>query len=115
MKKNQEDEKLKKRKTYGLRLTKFELLHLRDLFSVLLSPEAKKTVSQALAESENRPVIESLLWKKVSDLVEEAEIPFGDDAPDFLIASTSTPTLGVFQLATDPTPQQDSEDNPLEE
>jgi hypothetical protein len=116
MKKKEENEKLKKRKTFALRLTKFELLHLRDLFSVVLGPEAQRTVSQALAEAESRPLVETLLWKKLSDLINEAGIPTGDDAPDFVVASTTTPTLGVFQLATDPSPSQDdSKDNLLED
>lgn len=100
-------EKLKKRKTYDLRLTKFELLHLRDLFSIALGPDAKRTVSQTLAEVESRPMVETFLWKKLSDLLEEAEVPTGDDAPDFVVASTETPPLSVFQLATEPTTQQD--------
>lgn len=99
--------KLKKRKTHDLRLTKFELLHLRDLFSVVLGPDAKRTVSQTLAEAESRPMVETFLWKKLSALLEKAEVPTGDDAPDFVVASTETPHLSVFQLATEPTSQQD--------
>ena len=40
--------------TWDLRLTTPELLHLRDLVSVLLPPNGEKTVSQMLAEGEGR-------------------------------------------------------------
>lgn len=93
---------VKKRKTYDLRLTKFELLHLRDLFSVVLPPEGKKTLSQALAELENRSMIESLLWNKISNVCQQAELPVDQDAPDYVVAPAAPPPLTVFQLASEP-------------
>lgn len=93
---------IKKRKTYELRLTKFELQHLRDLFSVSLAPDASRTVSQALAAAEGRPLVESMLWNKLTHLVETAGLPLGEEAPDFVVASVETPPLNVFQVADDP-------------
>ena len=91
----------KKRKTYDLRLTKYELLHLRDLFSISLPP-GDKTLSQTLAEVESRPMIESSLWNKVVNACSDAGLPLGDTAPDYVVASIGTPTLGVFQVASEP-------------
>lgn len=93
---------IKKRKTHELRLTKFELLHIRDLMSVLLPPDAKQTLSQAMAFLENRQMVESVLWKKVVVACQAAELPTGDDAPDYIIAPVSSPPIGVFQLAHEP-------------
>lgn len=98
----------KKRKLHSVRLTKYELLHLRDLFSVLLPPEGTQTLSQALAALEGRTLIESLLWRKVSAACEAVEIPTGDEAPDFVIAPSASPPLALFQLSSDP-PGDDEE------
>jgi hypothetical protein len=98
---------IKKKKIHLLKLTKYELLHLRDLFSVSLPPDAKKTVSQVLAESENRAFVETNLWNKVSDACKNAELPMGDDAPDYIIAPTSTPSLGIFQIDSEPNAEQE--------
>ncbi len=90
------------RKTFPLRLTKFELIHLRDLFSILTPPDAKTTVSQALANTANRQLIEAVLWKKVSALCTDADVAMNDDAPDFIIAPAGPPALAVFELSHDP-------------
>jgi hypothetical protein len=100
---------VKKRKTFELRLTKFELLHLRDLFSVVLPPDVKKTLSQSLAELEERPLVETMLWNKVSEACDLAGIPTGPDAPDYVISINSPPGLGVFQLASEPMSDEDEE------
>ena len=105
---------VKKRKTYDLRLTKFELLHLRDMFGIVLPPEASKTMSQALAELEGRTLVESLLWKKISEAAEAAGLPVGDDAPDYVVALSGTPSLSVFQVTSDPS-GDDSEEETDEE
>lgn len=93
---------IKKRKTYQAKFTKYELLHLRDILSVVLPPDMKTTVSQALAEAENRSHIEHAVWTKISNLCKEAGLPIEDDAPDYIIAATNTPPLGVFQVSSDP-------------
>ena len=93
---------IKRRKTYQLRLTRFDLLHLRDLMSVCLPPEGKQTISGALAALENRQLIESLLWKKIAEACREAELPIDDEAPDYVVAPSGVPPMGVFQLASEP-------------
>lgn len=93
---------IKKRKTYELRLTKFELLHLRDMFGILLPPDAKQTLSQALAVLEDRQIVETMLWKKIADACIEAQLPTGDSAPDYVVAPSSPPPITVFQLSSEP-------------
>lgn len=104
-------DKIKKRKTYDLRLTRTELAHLRDLFSVVLPPDTKKTLSQHLAEIEDRVYVEDKLWSKLVDLLGQADIPHGDEAPDFIIAPTAPPPMGVFPLSVDDV----VEEGPIEE
>lgn len=95
--------KLRKRKTIPLRVTRLELVHLRDLFSVLLSNKADKTLSQALAEAEGRSLIEARLWQRLVEVCREANLPMGEDAPDFICAAVlSPPPVGVFRIAQDP-------------
>lgn len=108
-------EKIKKRKTYDLRLTRTELAHLRDLFGVVLPPDTKKTISQHLAELEDRVYVEDKLWSKISDLLNEAEVPNGDEAPDFIVAPTAPPSMGVFPLSVDDITEEDSESDQEEE
>ena len=102
---------LKKRKTHDLRLTKFELLHLRDLFSVVLPPEGRKTVSQSLAELENRILIESFLWNKIATACETAGVPLDDDAPDYVLAPAGPPPISVFHLATEPESEEEEQES----
>lgn len=93
---------VKKRKTYRLKLTKFELIHLRDLLSITLPPALEQTVSQALAVAEDRPLIEARLWSKVARACSDAELPLDDAAPDFVCAAAAAPPVGVFRLAQEP-------------
>lgn len=101
---------VKKRKTYELRLTKYELLHLRDMFSIFL-PSGDKTLSQSLAEVESRPMVESAVWRKVAEACTAAELPLGDEAPDYVIASIGTPALGVFQIASEPSEEDQQQED----
>jgi hypothetical protein len=107
---------IRKRKTFPLRLTKFELVHLRDMFSIRLPPELKQTVSQALATTEDRTMVEARLWQKLVDACREADLPLDDDAPDFICAASSAPSVGVFRLAQEPdegTQAEDADTNPF--
>lgn len=97
---------IKRRKTFALKLTKFELLHLRDMFSVSLPPDASKTLSQHLAELENRVLIENALWNKIASVCSEASLPTGEEAPDYIVAPISSPAMGVFQLASEPAEEE---------
>lgn len=92
------EEVVKPKKTFSLKLSKPELTHLRDLFSVLLPADMKATVSQALAANQGKHLLESKLWNKVTQLCGEAEIPMGDEAPDFIVSISSPPSLNVFEM-----------------
>jgi len=107
------------KKTFPLRLTRFELLHLRDLFSVLLASDASQTVSQALAAVEDRRLVEARLWQKLVGSCREADLPVDEDAPDFVVAASQAPPVGVFKLAEEPPKDEDDDDeeagSPLED
>jgi len=90
--------KKKQRKTYDLRLNMFELVHIRDMFSVVLPPDLTKTISQSLCEVEERQSDETALWAKIVGLCLRAGIPVGDDAPSYIIAPSGPQPLSVFQL-----------------
>lgn len=86
-------------KTFSLNLTKVELLHLRDLFSVILPSEMNETISQKLAQSRDRALAEARLWQKLAKACAIAKIPMNDDAPDFVVAAIGTPPIGVFEIS----------------
>ena len=104
------DPEIKRRKTFTVRLTKFELLHLRDLFSVLLPSEMKETLSARLAQSQDRALVEAKLWQKLVRVCNEAELPMDDDAPDFVVAASGAPPIGVFELAHEPSAPVEEEE-----
>lgn len=56
-------------------------------------------------------MVESLLWNKVHQLCTTAEIPLGDDAPDYVISYSGPPTLGVFELASEEKSHADDSDH----
>jgi hypothetical protein len=58
---------------------------------------------------ENRQMVESVLWKKVVLACQAADLPIGDEAPDYIVAPTSSPPIGVFQLAHEPLVESDPE------
>ena len=95
------DPEIKKHETFDLNLTKFELLHLRDLMSVLLPPDGGQTLSEALASVEERSLIESMLWDKLSKLCKTAKLPVDAEAPDYIVAPVSAPPMGIFQVNQD--------------
>lgn len=90
--------------THTLKLTRDELIHIRDLFSVLISPT--QTVSQALANTGKITESELGLWKKVLTACQTAKIPLGTTAPDFIIAVADVPVLGVFPAKIDRGPKK---------
>src|SRR5437868_2704044 len=94
----QADPEPKRVKTFSLTLTAEELLHVRDMMSVILPPDGSVRLSESLAASEKRPVTESKLWSKIVNLCMEAELPVGDSAPDFFVGMTGPLVLGIFQL-----------------
>jgi len=104
-------QEIKKSKTFTVRLSKFELVHLRDLFNIKLPLDLKSTVSEALAEAEDRSLIETNLWLKLARSCKEANVPLDNDAPDFVCAAMSTPPpVGVFRIAQEPCEAQECDD-----
>ncbi len=106
---------IKRKKTHQVRFSKFELLHLRDLMSICMPPEGKQTISGALAALENRHMVESMLWKKISEACNEVGLPTGEDAPDYVVAPAGMAPLGVFQLASEPYGSSGDDDDDDEE
>lgn len=92
---------VRKQAVFTLSLTKFELLHMRDLMGILLPPDGSQTLSQALASSEDRSLVESRLWEKLSKTCVEAGLPVGDAAPDYIVAPVAPPPMGVFLINQD--------------
>jgi len=97
----QKKPKIHRQKTFDLLLTKHELLHLRDLMSIMLPPNGEKTVSQTLAELEDRNLIESMLWDKLSKLCSAANLPLNDEAPDYIVAPVGPPPMSIFHINQD--------------
>lgn len=90
------------KKLHVVKLTRFELVHLRDLFNVKLPPGLDTTVSQTLAEQQERSLVEAALWQKLAAACEQANVELDDEAPDFVVSAAAAPTLSVFQLTHDP-------------
>jgi hypothetical protein len=107
-----------------LELTLGELMHLRDLFSTMLPPDGKRSVSNCLAALNGTGPIEEALWWKVGSLCREVGVPIEDEAPDFVVTYSGPPTFDVFHFEMDPedaavasespSPWKDSEDEKLE-
>lgn len=96
---SKEEEKepvVRRQPVFELTLTKFELLHLRDLMGILLPPDGAQTLSQALATTEDRVLTESMLWEKLTRLCKDAGLPLDAEAPDYIVAPVAPPPMGVF-------------------
>lgn len=104
-------EKIKKRKTYDLRLTRIEIAHLRDLFSIVLPTDVKKTLSQHLAELEDRTFLEEKLWDKIVAICEASDVPVDDEAPDYIVAPVGPPSMSVFHLSSDASEEEPEDEN----
>lgn len=103
------DPALRKRPTYKLKLTQLELLHLRDLFSVLLPMTMQATLSQALARRQDRAIVEASLWQKVLKACAAADVPIDDDAPDFVIVPSGPAPLEVYEVSANMLEAEDDE------
>ena len=82
---------------YDLELTAPELIHIRDLFSVI-SPDVTKTLSQKLSMANGMGIHEAKLWKKICIACLTAGIPVGAAAPDYLATDISQPKIDIFPL-----------------
>ena len=87
---------------FALNLTRYQLLNLRDVMSVMLPSDMRETISQALAKVGNRSMVEQVLWNKIVKLCIEADVPVGDVVPDYIVSISAPATLGVFELQADP-------------
>ena len=100
-KKEKEKEKIKKTKLFELSISRTELIHLRDMLSILFPSTDEKTVSQALAASEQRTFEESTLWKKIATLCVDAGVPIDDEAPDYAVIPIGHAPMSIFMLGQD--------------
>ena len=91
-------EELGKLSTFEVSFSRLELAHIRDLFSVKLPPEMTTTLSEALAETQSRQLIEQKLWQKLVKVLVSADIPVDDNAPDFTLMPTGPVPVSVFQI-----------------
>lgn len=82
-------------------LTKAELIHIRDLMSIILPSDGQETLSEALASVEGRKNVDESLWKKIHNACQTNDIAIEDDAPDYIIAPISTPMMNVFRIQTE--------------
>lgn len=97
---------------YSVLLSVDELIHLRDLFSVRLPPTFEHTVSTLLSAKLDKSQMESNLWDKLIELCKKAEIPVGDEAPDFAINLAGLPPMDIFEIS----PQKNVlDENPKEQ
>lgn len=83
--------------SFSLALTRPELVHLRDLLSIVLPPEGELTVSRALAECNGSHSDESL-WSKIWNLCSNAGVQVGDGAPNFMVGPAAPQELNVFRF-----------------
>lgn len=90
-----------KKDSIRLTLTRDELIHLRDLMSVVLPPNGDKTVSSALSSLTKNQVKEGILWNKIIDLCVKNKIEIGSDAPDFYLDFAVPPSIGVFASSSE--------------
>ncbi len=89
---------IKRVKTHSLELTMHELVHLRDLMSIMLPPYGDRTVSAALADTNGRSCSDGALWNKLTELCKSAGIPTGPSAPDYVISVIEAPVMGVVSI-----------------
>jgi hypothetical protein len=106
-----ENPPVKSQPTYNVELTKTELVHLRDLFGVLLPPDGALTVSTALARTEGRVIAERQLCDKLLEVCETAGLPTGVGAPDYMIGIAENPVLNVFPLTGASTMEMEDDDD----
>lgn len=87
--------------SFQLELTRQQLVHLRDLFGVLLNFDSTETLSESLAAAMGTSLQERKLWHKVVDACGVASIPMGDGAPDFALIMSRPPQLTVTLVGED--------------
>lgn len=98
-----------KKDSIRLTLTRDELIHLRDLMSIVLPPDGERTISSALSALTKSQMKEGILWKKISDLCAKNKIDIGSDAPDFYLDFAVPPVIGVFASASSESSEEEEE------
>lgn len=88
----------KKLPLFDVQLTKPELEHIRDLFSILLPSDPPESISQCLAKQAERGELEHNLWEKLSAACDVAGVDLGEKAPDFVVAASTQPMIGLFKV-----------------
>lgn len=92
----------KKTKTINIQLTKTELIHIRDLMSIMLPPDGKQTISKSLAGVEDRTIVEGTLWNKIYEKCLDNDIPTGAQSPDFFVGlEYGEPKMMVLPIQLD--------------
>lgn len=82
---------------YVLHLSAAELVHLRNLLSVTVPvQDGDQTVSDQLIAISGLQISEDALWSKVVELCKIANVPLGEQAPDYGIFLSEHPVLGIF-------------------
>lgn len=105
-KKKAPSQALASNKTWELRLTRTELEHMRDLFSIRLPVDMQTTVSQSLSVATGKPTIEAILWQQITKACAAADVPLDRDAPDFVVGLLAAPPMSVFQVAAEALQEQ---------
>lgn len=82
-------------------LTKAELQFVRDLFGILLPPDGQVTISESLASTTGRKILEKKLWAKFYNKCVEFKVAVGDNVPDYIIVTTSQPEMAIGMLQHD--------------
>lgn len=103
-------EKVQPEALYTLHVTRDQLVHLRDLFGVLLPPDGAVSVSQFLAAITGRKELEDNLFTMIEDTCIDAQVPTGADAPDYVVMPITPPPMGVFEARLEDDGQGDEEE-----
>ena len=91
-----------KTETWSLSLTQEEIIHIRNLLSILLPPTGEISLSESLLECNDMSGdVDSSLWQKIWNLCVESGVAIGDEAPDFLVGPTDPTPLAVYKVHLD--------------
>ena len=92
--------------TVTIELTKPELVHVRDMLSVLVPNDPPVTISEVLARRLDKVGSESSLWAKVVLACADVGVSCGKDTQDYVVMNASQPALDVFAVDVVTTPDE---------
>jgi len=103
---NNDKKKNNSAKSITLKLTSNELVHVRDLFSILMPQNYVLTLSESLATQNDTEKLENKLWTKIYNLCKCNNISIDKDADDFAVMIANQPQLEIqrIKLETDNEP-----------